>query len=465
MRGGAYLWDNLWYGGHYPLASYSLLYYFPAAVVGNLALVIAATAVSAALFASVSARAWGVLATWPARAFAVLGAMAPLVTGTYPFALGLTALLASLRALQSNRVVVALACAALALGFSPLAFVFLVLALLAALGARPRLDGRAVRVGLAIGALVAIELAIAATFPATGDPPFTVDAFAGVLALCAFAALLAVRAPQGRTLAAFFLLWAAASVVAFALPTPIGSNLARLRLVAFPLVLLAACLARFRPPLLALGAIVLALLATVAPYRTQIPSIVNGRTDEAAFWVSPLAFLRAHADPNYRVEVIPTGGHWEAFYLPRAGFPLARGWYRQLDMSENPLLYRKRLNPAAYRGWLRRMGVRFVLRAHAGLDGNGTATEAALVDSGRSGLVQVFGDRSWSIYELPKATPLLTPAGAARLTHVGRELVTGWARKRGSYRLRIHYTPDWQVEQGAVCTLRAADGMTVLRVE
>ena len=326
-------------------------------------------------------------------------------------------------------------------------------------------DGRAVRVGLAIGALVAIELAIAAPFPATGDPPFTVDAFAGVLALCAFAALLAVRAPQGRTLAAFFLLWAAASVVAFALPTPIGSNLARLRLVAFPLVLLAACLARFRTPLLALGAIVLALLATVAPYRTQIPSIVNGRTDEAAFWVSPLAFLRAHADPNYRVEVIPTGGHWEAFYLPRAGFPLARGWYRQLDMSENPLLYRKRLNPAAYRGWLRRMGVRFVLRAHAGLDGNGTATEAALVDSGRSGLVQVFGDRSWSIYELPKATPLLTPAGAARLTHVGRELVTGWARKRGSYRLRIHYTPDWQVEQGAVCTLRAADGMTVLRVE
>ena len=39
---GVYVWDNLWYGGHYPLASYSLLYYLPAALVGNLPLVFAA---------------------------------------------------------------------------------------------------------------------------------------------------------------------------------------------------------------------------------------------------------------------------------------------------------------------------------------------------------------------------------------------------------------------------------------
>jgi uncharacterized membrane protein len=42
VREGIYVWDNLWYGGHYPLASYSLLYYLPAAVVGNLPLVFAA---------------------------------------------------------------------------------------------------------------------------------------------------------------------------------------------------------------------------------------------------------------------------------------------------------------------------------------------------------------------------------------------------------------------------------------
>ncbi|HEU5404450.1 MAG TPA: hypothetical protein VFU52_00085, partial [Gaiellaceae bacterium] len=36
VRDGALVWDNFWYAGTYPLASYSLLYYLPAALVGNL---------------------------------------------------------------------------------------------------------------------------------------------------------------------------------------------------------------------------------------------------------------------------------------------------------------------------------------------------------------------------------------------------------------------------------------------
>lgn len=94
-------------------------------------------------------------------------------------------------------------------------------------------------------------------------------------------------------------------------------------------------------------------------------------------------------------------------------------------MSEDPLLYRNRPNRPPTAARCGEWGSSSF--APAGLDGNGTATETAVVDSGRSGLVQVFGDRSWSIYELPKATPLLTPAGAARVTHVGRELVAGRA--------------------------------------
>ena len=64
---GVYVWDNLWYGGHYPLASYSLLYYLPAALVGNVPLVFAAVVVSAALFASIVEREWGDAGHWPAR--------------------------------------------------------------------------------------------------------------------------------------------------------------------------------------------------------------------------------------------------------------------------------------------------------------------------------------------------------------------------------------------------------------
>src|SRR3954469_15895561 len=86
VRDGSPLWDNLWFGGHYPLASYSFLYYLPAAVVGNRPLVIAGAIVAAALFASVVDAEWPAVGRWPARIFAVLAA-GPLFTGTYSYAL------------------------------------------------------------------------------------------------------------------------------------------------------------------------------------------------------------------------------------------------------------------------------------------------------------------------------------------------------------------------------------------
>src|SRR5215468_11407516 len=64
VRSGALVWDNFWYSGDYPLASYSLLYYIPAALVGNIALVLAAAVASTVLFASIARREWGVAARW-----------------------------------------------------------------------------------------------------------------------------------------------------------------------------------------------------------------------------------------------------------------------------------------------------------------------------------------------------------------------------------------------------------------
>src|SRR5918994_7669857 len=115
---GIALWDNLWFAGHFPFASYSLLYYLPAALVGNVPLVVAAAVAAAALFASLAANEWGPAARWPARLFAVLAA-GPLFTGTYSYALGFAAALAALRLLQARRTWSSLACTALALAFSP----------------------------------------------------------------------------------------------------------------------------------------------------------------------------------------------------------------------------------------------------------------------------------------------------------------------------------------------------------
>lgn len=99
VRDGALVWDNLWFAGQYPLASYSLLYYLPAAVVGNLPLVLGAAIASTLLFSTVARREFGDAALWPSRAFAVLAA-APMFTGLYAYSVGFAFMLAALAALR-----------------------------------------------------------------------------------------------------------------------------------------------------------------------------------------------------------------------------------------------------------------------------------------------------------------------------------------------------------------------------
>jgi len=459
LREGVALWDNNWFGGQYPLASYSLLYYLPAALVGNVPLVAGAAVVAAALFAAIATDEWGERARWPARVFGVLAA-GPLYTGTYSYALGLAAAIATLRLLQLGRGRAAIVAAALALGFSPLAFAFLCLVLGAvALGRRP---SGTVATGAALALVAAAELAVIAVFPTDGRYPFSPYSLAAVVGVAGLGAALAWRADHARVLAPFFVLWAAACVVAFVVPSPFGDNLARLRGVVFPLVLLAALLASFRPRALAVAALAAAAVYNFGPDVSALPKRIDDRpTATAGFWQPALDYLRAHSTPNHRIEVVPTFGHWEAYFVPRAGFVLARGWYRQLDLAENPELYAEPLEPQRYHAWLRKLGVRFVLLPNARLGPLGADREAELLRSGRSDLRLVHASADWSIYELARATPIVTGPAKSRLTFVGHDRVTGSVDAPGEYLLRIRHTPHARV-RGPVCLRRGSDGMTVL---
>ncbi|HEY7706790.1 MAG TPA: hypothetical protein VH968_06440 [Gaiellaceae bacterium] len=458
---GVYVWDNLWYGGHYPLASYSLLYYLPAALVGNLPLVFAAVVVSAALFASIVEREWGAAGIWPARAFAILAA-GPIFVGTYSYALGLAAGLGALRALQGGHRWLAAGAAALTLGFSPLAFVFLCIVLLALALVR-RVGTHAVAFVAALAVIAGIQLAALVFFPSSGPYPFRALELAAVLTVSILGAELARRARHGAILAAFFIVWGAASIAMFVVSTPVGENLTRLRSVVFPVMLLTAFVARFRPRWLTALALSAALVYNVAPYAGAALDRTDVRAAHRAFWQPAVTFLGERGTPNYRVEVVPTFDHWEAYWLPRAGIPLARGWYRQIDIARNELFYEKPLAPTAYRDWLRSMGVRFVVLPETRLGQKGEEREAALLRSGSSGLREVFHSPQLTIYEVPRPEPILTGPGTPivdRLDHAGIE---GRLPAAGTYRLKIRYTRYWRVEAGAVCAERAAGGMTILR--
>jgi hypothetical protein len=462
VKQGVLVWDNLWYGGHYPLASYSLLYYLPAAVVGNVPLVFAAVVLSAAFFALLVEREWGAAGIWPARSFGVLAA-GPVFFGTYTYALGLAAGLGALLALQRGRRWAAAAAAALTLGFSPLAFLFLCLMLVAVALARGRLGRNGVFFACVVAGIGAVQFAVLVFFPSSGPYPFGLLELGSILTCSILGGLLARQARHGAVLAAFFLVWGCAGLFVFTLSTPIGENLARLRGFVFPLMLLTALLARFRPRLLATLALAAALTYNVAPYVAAAAIRTDVRPANETFWAPALQFLAAHPDPDYRVEVVPTFDHWEAYWLPKAGYPLARGWYRQIDMARNELFYARPLTAAHYREWLRGMGVRYVLLPNTSLGRKGEKREAALLRSGQSGLQLVFTNASMAIWELPKPAPILTGPGRPRLTRLDHSRVEGTVTASGAYALKIRYTRYWRVRSGAVCIERAAGGMTTLR--
>lgn len=246
VRDGALVWDNLWFAGQYPLASYSLLYYLPAAVVGNLPLVLGAAIASTLLFSTVARREFGDAALWPSRAFAVLAA-APMFTGLYAYSVGFAFMLAALAALQRGRRGTTVILAAVTLGASPLAFGFLVLVLMSFALSR-RVSPRAAAVaGIPVVALAGLQFAVTRVFRSDGMYPFHTVNLVGLLAVCTAGGLLAARTPRGRPIVLLFTLWAAGSVMLFLIPTPFGDNWTRMSAFVFPVALLTASLARWQP--------------------------------------------------------------------------------------------------------------------------------------------------------------------------------------------------------------------------
>jgi hypothetical protein len=189
-----------------------------------------------------------------------------------------------------------------------------------------------------------------------------------------------------------------------------------------------------------------------------------------------LDFLRPIAEraPNYRVEVVSTWGHSEAYYLPKSGIPLAGGWYRQNAYRPQDLpAYRGGpVTAALYRDWLRAMGVRYVLLPKDELDPAARA-EAALIRTGVPGLELRSSSPQLSIYELRDASPILTPpAGSAasaaprtRILRMTGDSISLYAPVTGVYSLRVSYTPYWRVDDPtAACVERGPGVMSQLRV-
>jgi hypothetical protein len=462
VQHGILVWDNLWFAGQYPLSSYSLLYYPLATLVGNAALGIAGVVLAAAIFASIALREWTNLGRWPARTFAFLLA-GQAFTAAYPYDLGLATLLGAVWAIQRRRTWIAAGGTLLTLAFSPLAFVFLALTLFALFLRRRRFSRQIFVLAGALGLAAGVQLALLELLPSPGIVyPYGAWRLAAGLAICTVGIALSLSGRAGWPIASIFLIWAAASVVTSIVASPIGHNLIRADVFVVPLMLVAAARADFRPRALAIAGIAGALAANVGPYLSMIPDRESSVDATAAYWAPVIRFLRAHDVPKFRVEVVPTANHWESYYIPHAGFALARGWYRQLDMADDAALYAPHLTPASYREWLRQHAVRFVVLPHLPLEAIDASREATLLQSPHSGLRRMLRTSDATIYELRDPTPLITGPARAAVTALQSSRLLGYVDAPGTYYLRARYSPYWSVTRGAICLAPAKSAMTLV---
>ena len=458
MEHGFQLWNNLWYSGHYSFVTYSVLYYPLAALFGIRLLAVLTVAVGTFAFATVLRREWGPAARWSSAAFAVVwGAF--VLTGAFPFALGLALALLAISALQNGSRALFALWSALCLMASPLAFLLLAL-LLGGVAVSGRTAGRRVLLpAVTIAVLGTLEVALWRLFPSGGRASFSPEELVFSVGFCASIVLLTWRVERARVLRFIFLAFGVACIGAFLVPSALGHNIDRFRFVSIPVAVLALSLRRWRP--LALSAVVLPLVVwwNVYPLVNSLKHGIGDSAAHAAYWDPAVRYLKTHLTPSYRVEVVGTARHWEAVYLPEVGIPLTRGWFRQDDFPQNEPLYGQ-LSRARYLEWLRSLGVRYVVLTNSHPDYS-AQRETALIRSGRSGLRPVVRTPDVTVLSVPAPRRLVTgpaPARVLELSEGGLVLQVGAA---GTYRVAVRYSPYWQASAG--CVGRSADGMTLVR--
>lgn len=447
LRHGFVLWDNYWYSGRYSFVGYSVVYYPLAAVLGIRLLAALAAAVAGVAFAALVGAQWGAAARWPSRAFAVLWA-GFVLTGAFPFALGVTFALLALRALQARRRWLFALSVVLTLAASPVALVLLAIVLLGLAAACGWQRWPAV----AVGAAIVTELVLLLLFPSGGHYPFPAVEAGAALVFCAAGIALTWHIDTARVLRPIFAAYAVAVVAVWLVPTDLGENVARLRYVAFPVALLVLALRRWRPVPVA------ALVATAALAWNVMPLVAGWNrgaedvTKSAAVWRAPLMWLHTHLRPGFRVEAVDTIEHWPAYYLPESGIPIVRGWFRQEDFPTNAILYGKP-TAAAYIEWLRSLGVAYVALSDAPPDYS-SRREAAIVPAA---LPRVFSSPHIAIYAVPNARAITS----AMVLAFRESRLTLRVGHGGTYRIAVHWSPYWHASSGSLT--RTSDGMTELR--
>jgi hypothetical protein len=249
------------------------------------------------------------------------------------------------------------------------------------------------------------------------------------------------------------LLSAAMVAAAYALPTPVGSNAARLPELFAPAIIIAVA---------ALPAVIVTVVAAAVAWFLP-PLFVDEIRDrgepalDAAYYTPLLEQLHTRQITG-PIEVVPLRRHGEAAVVAPE-VPIARGWLRQIDIDRNPLFYGETLDAEAYRNWLDNNAVGWVAAASSRHDWAANE-EAALVSGGLPYLEPVWSDAVWTLYAVTNPRPIISAPGRVR----SRDDIslTVELPEPGQYEVRVHWSRFLGASAG--CVRESADGWSVVVV-
>ena len=322
---------------------------------------------------------------------------------------------------------------------SPLAGLFTGIVAAAVLLTDPSRRREALVTGIATAASLG-TLAILFDNPGVmGSPP-------GQMFLALLGLALVVIACREPTIRVGAVIVAIGLVACMIVPNSVGLNLTRMVwLLAAPLIVGYG----HRPDRHVVALTGLALIFPTVDVSWQLAEADSPSASEAYY--TPLLdqlHERMNTDTHLgqRVEVVEPATKGAARYVGEE-MPVARGWERQTDRTDNPIFYaddEHPLNATTYRAWLDRLAVAYVAVPDTRLD-IASVDEAKLIAGGLPYLHEVWHNGDWQLYEVIDSAPL---ARHAQVLSVDGNQLRLWVDHRARVKIQIRWSDHLAVLDG-----------------
>jgi hypothetical protein len=272
-----------------------------------------------------------------------------------------------------------------------------------------------------------------------------------VRALGGGALVLLVVPRQHRTLRLGTAISLVVVLIAWVVPSQIGSNAIRLGLLfGIPCVIAFSRWGRWATAGLAVIAVVIQ-----PPVSPEIPQLWGEQASRQAYYQPLVDQINSHGPLTGRVETPEQSSHWDAALLAKS-VPLARGWLRQVDTELNEhVFFDGRPTVQTYRDFLRSEAVQYVAIPDTALTTVGEQ-ERDLVATGLPYLRRIWHNADWTLYLVDGATSIAE--APARLVRQYPDRIEVYAPEAMTVHLRLRWF-KWLTVTGPIgtCVTPSAD--------